>query len=488
MKRSLLLSLLLLVALTGPASAYRAALVIGNNQYDQVMPLFKAVNDAQAMADALRDVGFDVITGENLTRREMNVVLQKFTSKLQAGDEAFFFFAGHGVAIDGRNYLLPSDVPNAGPGQEGLIEGEAFAVDRIAQRIRSTGARISILVLDACRDNPFKKSGTRSLGGARGFARMEAPEGTFVMYSAAAGQMALDRLSVEDSNPNSIFTRSLVPLIRTPGLSLADMARRVRREVKGLAAKVGHDQRPAYYDELTSDVYLAGAPDATAQSAGTTPKQTLAPTVSPEAHAWSLVEKSEDPGVYRAFLETYSSGVYAALALSHLKRLEEKRPGTGNGASLARPTRQGEKCVRLTDQMICASSALASQGSNAYGPRNLGDGRASTAWVEGRGGQGVGEWITVAFGGARDVAGIDIRNGYGKSVDIFRKNSRVRELEIRFSNGSSVVETLADSPDWQYVDLSPSGPVDWVQMRILSVYPGQKYQDTAISELKVDVR
>lgn len=249
---------LFLFGLSSPAAAKRVALVIGNDNYAQVTKLEKAVNDAETIGTTLQDMGFVVLRAQNLSRREMNRQLQQFAAQLDAGDEALFFFAGHGVEIAGRNYLLPTDIPAARPGQEDFVTAEAVPVDQVLDTIRRRGTRVSILILDACRDNPFPKKGTRSLGATRGLARMPAPEGTFIMYSAGVGQTALDGLSDSDPNRNSVFTRSLVPLLQTPGVSLVQTARAVRRDVQKLARTISHDQRPAYYDEVTGDFYFAG--------------------------------------------------------------------------------------------------------------------------------------------------------------------------------------------------------------------------------------
>lgn len=249
-----------LAGLVQPAAAKRVALVIGNDSYAEVPKLQKAVNDARAMEATLAAIGFDVIRAVDVTRRAMNESLQRFTARLEPGDEALFFYAGHGVEIDGRNYLLPTDIPGAGPGQEEFVKSESVAVDRILEQIRGRGARVSILVLDACRDNPFATATSRGIGGTRGLARTLAPEGSFIIYSAGVGQTALDRLADTDPHPNSVFTRSLIPLLSRPGLSLVETARQVRRDVRDLAARVAHEQRPAYYDEVVGDFYFAGRP------------------------------------------------------------------------------------------------------------------------------------------------------------------------------------------------------------------------------------
>ncbi len=213
---------LLLLASGDIVLAKRVALVIGNDDYQDVVKLQKAANDAKAMGDALESVGFEVYRAKDVTRRNMNRQLQTFYSKLNPGDEALFFYAGHGIEIAGRNYLLPTDIPTATPGGEDFIKSEAVPVDRILDSIRKRGTRVAIMVLDACRDNPFPSEGTRSLGGTRGLARMPTAEGTFIMYSAGVGQTALDRLADDDPHPNSVFTRSLVPLIKNPAADWED--------------------------------------------------------------------------------------------------------------------------------------------------------------------------------------------------------------------------------------------------------------------------
>src|SRR5262249_31503425 len=113
-------------------------------------------------------------------------------------------------------------------------------------------------VLDACRDNPFAAAGTRSLPGTRGLARVDAPEGVFVLMSAGAKQEALDRLSDSDANPNSVFTRTFLAELAKPGQTLGQIAKRTQVEVKALAATVGYQQTPAYYDQVIGDVVLSG--------------------------------------------------------------------------------------------------------------------------------------------------------------------------------------------------------------------------------------
>ncbi|GJM00894.1 MAG: hypothetical protein DHS20C07_25730 [Methyloligella sp.] len=238
----------------------RIALVIGNNKYTNLprdYQLKKARNDARSTANTFSDLGFDVISGFDLKRRKMNVKLTKFANKIEPGDEVMFFFAGHGVRIEGQNYLLPSDIPKITDANEDLLKSESLRVDAISEMFRKKGARLSLLVLDACRNNPFKDTRGRSVGGTRGLAPMDPPEGTLVLFSAGAGQEALDRLSDNDKNPNSVFTRIFLPMVKQEGLELSRLSRLVKGKVRDLAKSVGHKQTPAVYNEVIGDVYLA---------------------------------------------------------------------------------------------------------------------------------------------------------------------------------------------------------------------------------------
>ncbi|NSY37523.1 caspase family protein [Leisingera sp. ANG59] len=234
----------------------RRALVIGVDGYQNLAALQKARNDAQAVSSALAALGFDVTTLYDASRRDINSAVSTFANRIEPGDEVLFYFAGHGVEVDGRNYLLPSDVPVVNFGDESFLTGESIAADRVLGTFQRKGARSTIMILDACRNNPFPRDGQRSVGGSRGLVRMEPPEGAFILYSAGAGQTALDRLSDDDANPNSVFTRALLSRLNEPGMTLHQLAKQVRRDVQDLAATVNHDQFPAYYDQMSGEMVL----------------------------------------------------------------------------------------------------------------------------------------------------------------------------------------------------------------------------------------
>ena len=240
-------------------AAKRVALVIGNNDYKNVPKLQKAVNDARTMGDTLKQLGFTVMVAENQNRQQFSQTLLAFDNAVEAGDTAFFFYAGHGFEIAGQNFLLPTDVPAAVEGQEELVRDASVLADRVIERLQNKKARTSILVFDACRNNPFERPGTRGVAGGGGLAPMtQLPEGVFSVFSAGPRQTALDRLSNNDVNPNSVFTRTFSKELLLPGENLVQVAQHTRRQVSEMAETVNHKQIPVYFDQMVDDVFLNG--------------------------------------------------------------------------------------------------------------------------------------------------------------------------------------------------------------------------------------
>jgi Caspase domain len=276
-----------LVAFSAPAHAEkRVALVIGNNDYKNVPKLQKAVNDARTMGDTLKQLGFNVMVAENQNRQAFSETLLAFDRAVEAGDTAFFFYAGHGFEIAGQNFLLPTDVPAATEGQEELVRDASVLADRIIERLQNKKVRTAILVFDACRNNPFERAGTRAVAGGGGLAPMtQLPEGVFSVFSAGPRQTALDRLSNDDANPNSVFTRTFAKELLQPGENLVQVAQHTRRLVSEMADTVKHKQIPVYFDQMVDDVFLNGAagkaqPDVAAKPAEQPQKLAALPPVS----------------------------------------------------------------------------------------------------------------------------------------------------------------------------------------------------------------
>ena len=280
------LGLAMPLILVAPAqAAKRVALVIGNNDYKNVPKLQKAVNDARVMGETLKQLGFSVMLAENQTRQAFSETLLAFDRAVEPGDTAFFFYAGHGFEIAGQNFLLPTDVPAATEGQEELVRDASLLADRIIERLQNRKVRTAILVFDACRNNPFERAGTRAVAGGGGLAPMtQLPEGVFSVFSAGPRQTALDRLSNNDSNPNSVFTRTFAKELLQPGENLVQVAQRTRRIVSEMAETVNHKQIPVYFDQMVDDVFLNGSeklPSAEADKPADPAKQVAA--LSPAA-------------------------------------------------------------------------------------------------------------------------------------------------------------------------------------------------------------
>lgn len=381
--RALLSALCLALCLAGqaaPAAAKRVALVIGNDAYKSLPPLQKAVNDARAVAATLEGIGFKVLIGENLTRRATNRKLADFEAAIAPGDQAFFFFAGHGVALGAENYLIPSDMPKPRAGEDGLVRDEAHGVNALIARVRGRGAASSFFVLDACRDNPFAATGVRSIGGTRGLTRVEAPSGVFVLFSAGIGQKALDRLSDGDTNPNSVFTRKLMPLLRTPGLSHVRLAKRVQQEVSALAGTVRHLQEPAYYDQIIGEIVLRpGAPE----SPGRPSARPAGPRLDAAAQVWRAIAGTESPAVLKAFIEQFPKSVFATFARARLDELEggpPSRPSQQGSVSPAREPPPSDPDTQQTQGRWADQKALVRAIQTALNQHGCDAGAVDGAW------------------------------------------------------------------------------------------------------------
>lgn len=235
----------------------RIALVIGNSDYEHITDLDNTLNDARAIAKSLKATGFQVIKAENMTRRGMNDVTEQFLAAVKPGAEALIYYAGHGVELAGENYLLPTDIRKLNPSQKRTLRAESISLNELLEDLRVRKARVNLVLLDACRDNPFPTENTRSLGGSAGLGRVDPPHGTVVVYAAAAGEKALDKLSDADDNPNGLFTRHLLDLMSEPGLEIRPLVQNLKERVYNDALKVSsRTQRPSYYDGLIGKFYF----------------------------------------------------------------------------------------------------------------------------------------------------------------------------------------------------------------------------------------
>ena len=223
----------------------RLALIIGNGAY-ATSPLRNPTNDARALAAALKALGFEVTAHENLGQRDMRRAILEFGTRLREGGVGLFYFAGHGVQVNGRNYLVPVDAAIA---SEAEVEVEALDVASVLARMETARNRVNLVILDACRDNPFARS-FRST--ARGLAAIDAPSGTLIAYATAPGRVARD-----GEGANGLYTGELLKTLQAPGLRVEEVFKRVRQSV---LERSGGDQVPLESSSLVGDFLFTERP------------------------------------------------------------------------------------------------------------------------------------------------------------------------------------------------------------------------------------
>jgi hypothetical protein len=311
--RLLCLSFILSLCCILPVAAQnKLALVIGNSKYTQLPALANPANDATLLSENLKQLGFTVTALTDQTQAQMKSSIAQFTQAVTVSGSdtiALLYYAGHGVQIDGTNYLIPVDanVQTAGD----VVLGAVSASD-LLKTLELAQAKVNVLVLDACRDNPFK-SNTR--GVSRGLARVEAPAGSIVAYATAPGQVAADG----DGN-NSPYAEALAKNLAVPGLALESVFRQVRIEVSD---KTSGAQVPWEETSLTQEVVLKATES---QSAAPPPTPTV--TIAPEqasASAYMVAVGSNKIEDYLSFLQKHPGAKEAPLALRNIEMLADEK-------------------------------------------------------------------------------------------------------------------------------------------------------------------
>ena len=348
------LSLLCMVLTAEAARAdRRVAFVVGNGAYKSVAQLPNPPVDAKAMAATLRNVGFDVVEGTNLTRDKMTEKLLDFGRKAQGADIAVFYYAGHGIAIAGTNYLLPVDADLKSEMDVKL--GSAINIDVTLDQTMGD-AKVKLVFLDACRDNPFaakikSNSPTRSVSVQTGLAEMKSGEGTLIAFATGPGQTALDG----DAGANSPFTRALISHIAQPGVEIQQAMTSVRAQVN---EETNKGQLPWGHTNLIGAVYLnpAASPAATTASSGTTPAAVVASPVAGEAELefWRSVKDSNKPEELNAYLSTYPNGQFKSLAMARIASIESGaiNTATRNVAKGVDPATFTEEGTQVSEDQI----------------------------------------------------------------------------------------------------------------------------------------
>ena len=336
----------------------RTALVIGNGSYQNARTLANSVNDATDMANELSALGFDVIYGVDLNLKQMSEKVREFGDKLKdKGGVGMFYYAGHGIQVGGRNYLIPIE---ANILREDEISDAALNFDVVLRKMATANNGLNIVVLDACRNNPFARSWSRG-GDEGGLAQITAPTGTFIAYATSP-----DRTASDGNGRNGLYTSELLKVITDPALKIEEAFKRVTIAVDRAS---GGNQIPWTSSSLRGEFYFKTdeknskiVKESTVFPVTNPP---FAPPVSPEVADWNKIKDSRDPLDYSAYMQKYPNSPYAQVAASRIRESTYSTLGSlGSPNASAQPTGgfllDGEKRVQL-------KIALAKQDYNARG-------------------------------------------------------------------------------------------------------------------------
>jgi uncharacterized caspase-like protein len=294
-----------------PVANRRIALVIGNGAYTSAPPLKNPPNDARDMAANLKTLGFDVSSGVNVSQREMKRLIREFGQKLKAGGSGLFYYAGHGVQARGRNYIIPVDAEIQ---SEADVEDSGVDVGLVLNYMDDAQNGLNIVILDACRNNPFSRSFRSATDG---LAQVDAPTGTLIAYATAPGRVAAD-----GAGENGLYTSELLRAMRLPGLSATDMFMQVRAEVM---KKTGNKQVPWESSSLVGSFYFSGGAGSIAsnnRANDTTPSERKFDAAAFEYSYWETIKNSSSADDFKAYLTKYPEGQFADLAKNRVKSLD----------------------------------------------------------------------------------------------------------------------------------------------------------------------
>jgi TRAP transporter TAXI family solute receptor len=302
----------LIVGFAVPAFAEkRVALVIGNSSYSKLQALVNPRNDAQLMAKTLRNLGFEVVSAIDVDRIRIGRAIKAFGKALRAGGRdavGLFYFAGHGVQSRGVNYLLPLGVDIQ---DEADLDIEAVSASNVLSQMRSAGNALNLVILDACRNNPFKG---RLRSASRGLARIQAASGSLVAFAAAPGQAAND-----GRGGNSPYTKALVQAMAVPGLTVEQVFKRARVAVE---KETGGSQTPWEESSLKGDFYFK-------PGKASKPAVVVQPPMSEAAQAWTAIQNTTSTAVLEAFIRRFGKSVYADFARAKLIELKKNKVAIG---------------------------------------------------------------------------------------------------------------------------------------------------------------
>ena len=323
----------------------RVALIIGNSAYEHTTPLPNPKNDAVVLTRVLKRLGFDVVSGIDLKRPEFEKTVRTFASKLKSADVGLFFYSGHGLQVNGNNYLVPIDAKLVDEADLDFAMVKMNAVMRQMER----NSKTNLIFIDACRDNPLARNLARSMGRTRsasigrGLAPVRSGIGSMITFATEPGNVALD-----GAGSNSPFTTALVRHIETPGLDIAELLRRVRREVidstAGRQVPWNHSSLTDGFTFLKGMVGAAGPMAANGSGSG-----------SMELAFWNTIKGSSNPADIQDYLTRFPKGTFASIATRQIKKLNAQKTaalgklpsGQGGDKSSARSFQDCDICPKM---------------------------------------------------------------------------------------------------------------------------------------------
>ncbi len=393
-------------------SEQRLALVIGNSDYRDA-PLKNPVNDATDMAANLKELGFKVILKLNASQQQMKDAIREFGDGLLNGGVGVFYYAGHGLQSRGRNYLVPV---GAVLEREVYVESETVDAGMILSFMEEGRARVNIVILDACRNNPYlRNGGTRAVVQGGGLAEMQAAQGTLIAFATAPGSVALD-----GDGRNGVYTKNLLKQMRQPGVPIELMFKRVR---DGVMDDTNDQQTPWESSSLRgADFYFKPSVVAAPEPVREPQQNTASAMMAAEIAFWESIKSSSNPDEYDAYIRKFPNGQFTPLAQVRLGELKKSvKPAPVQLASIAAiPAPEPTKAVSV--QRPSEPAAEATKRVQAPHPAAAPQRSASAAIKDC---QNCPELVSVPagkfiMGSADDEPGRDLDEGPAHSVAIPR--------------------------------------------------------------------
>jgi formylglycine-generating enzyme required for sulfatase activity len=448
--RFILVLVLLCVGMT-MAEAKRVALVMGNSAYQSFAALPNPVNDAKLMQKALEEVGFEVTLVLDADQAAMKRAMLEFGRTLRKGvDASIFYYAGHGVQVKGKNYLIPIE---ANVEDEDEVGVQTIDVNDFLETMESAKSPVNIVVLDACRNNPLNAS----RGGGGGLASVNAPRGSYIAYSTGPGRVAAD-----GDGSNSPYTVALASVLVTPGLKLEDVFKKTREKV---LASTADSQVPWETSSIKGDFYFKDGVAATS---------VVPAPANAAAEEWALVQHSNSKAVLEAFRDKYGSDlIYRGLAEEKLALLVPAKPTEPDCSGTLTTVRGVKTCLKTGDTFkdcdTCPEMVVVPAGSLMMGsPENEPD----RQFFE-------GPQHKVTLHSAFAVGKFEVTRGQFAE---FVENSNYKTgTSCDVGNGADIVDIAGQSfrdPGYKQTDNHPVVCVSWIDAQTYVKWLSRKFGTT----------